>query len=167
MIPGELCLHVDADLLVVNKPPGISSVPGGWQQGEGSLFEHLKAEYPSLWIVHRLDKGTSGVLLFARNAETHRALSMLFESGAIHKTYHALASGIPKWEEHTARHPLRLNAGHSHRSVVDASRGKPAETRFKVLERFSECSLLEACPATGRTHQVRVPPQRPRSPAAG
>ena len=81
---------------------------------------------------------------------------MLFESRSVAKTYHALANGDPRWEEHTARHPLRPNVGHSHRTAVDHGRGKPSETAFRVLERFGEACLLEAVPHTGRTHQVRV-----------
>jgi 23S rRNA pseudouridine955/2504/2580 synthase len=83
-------------------------------------------------------------------------LSLLFETRAVRKTYHALCIGIPTWDEHTARHPLRFNVGHSHRTVVDHGKGKPSETAFRVLERFAHHSLLEARPATGRTHQVRV-----------
>jgi RluA family pseudouridine synthase len=115
-----------------------------------------REEYGPLWTVHRLDKTTSGVLVLARSAEAHRALSMLFESRQVAKVYHALANGVPAWEAHTARHPLRLNVGHSHRTAVDHGHGKPSETAFRVLERFPQACLLESVPHTGRTHQVRV-----------
>lgn len=153
---SSLVLHADASLLVANKPPGLASVPGGWGTGEASLFERLQADYGSLWIVHRLDKATSGVIVFARSAAVHRTLSLLFERGGVHKVYHAITCGLPPWEEHTARHPLRADAGHRHRTVVDARGGKPCQTTFRVLERFAAHALLETLPATGRTHQVRA-----------
>lgn len=153
---SPLVLHADASLLVVNKPAGLASIPGGWGAGEASLFERLKADYGSLWIVHRLDKATSGVIVFARSAAAHRTLSLLFEKGGVHKVYHAIVCGLPPWDKHTARHPLRPDAGHRHRTAVDARRGKPCETTFRLLERFAAHALLEALPATGRTHQVRA-----------
>jgi len=79
-----------------------------------------------------------------------------FEGHAVCKVYHAIVSGEPGWEQHTARQPLRVDAGHSHRTVVDNSKGKPSETAFRVLERHAGHCLLEAIPGTGRTHQIRV-----------
>lgn len=149
-------LHLDASLLVANKPPGLASVPGGWEAGETSLYEQLQAEYGRLWIVHRLDRVTSGAVLFARTAAAHRTLSLLFETRAISKLYHTLLYGLPLWEETTACHPLRPNVGHSHRTVVDEARGRPAVTRFRARERFAGAALVEAAPETGRTHQVRA-----------
>jgi len=149
-------LYADPSLLAANKPTGLAAVPGGWEKGEPSLLEELEAEYGRLWIIHRLDKVTSGVMLFARTAEAHRTLSMLFETHAARKAYHAILVGEPQWDEHTARHPLRINVGHSHRTIVDHSKGKPSETSFCILERYGGYSLAEARPATGRTHQIRV-----------
>jgi RluA family pseudouridine synthase len=116
----------------------------------------LEAQYGKIFIVHRLDKITSGVMVFARDAETHRALNAQFETHEAQKTYHAIVEGNPKWEEKVAKHPLRANVGHKHRTMVDDKHGKPSETRFRVIKRYEEAALLEAKPMTGRTHQIRV-----------
>jgi RluA family pseudouridine synthase len=154
MIPEVL--FFDADLLVINKPAGVPVLPDGWEKDAPYLVKMLESEFGKLWVVHRLDKTTSGVILFARTAEAHRELNKQFEQHAAQKIYHAIVAGIPPWEEHTARHPLRINVGHTHRTVVDHSKGKPSETTFRVLEKLSGYSLLEAAPASGRTHQIRV-----------
>lgn len=149
-------LYSDPSLLAVNKPAGLAAVPGGWGEDEPSLLKVLEVDYGKLWIVHRLDKVTSGVMLFARSAEAHRNLSLLFETHATHKAYRAILVGEPPWGEHTTRHPLRINVGHSHRTVVNHNKGKPSETSFRVLERYAGYSLAAANPASGRTHQIRV-----------
>jgi RluA family pseudouridine synthase len=149
-------LHFDSSILVVDKPAGLATIPGGWDEDSSSLAEILAADYGRMWVVHRLDKTTSGLVVFARNPEAHRNLNMQFEHHEVHKEYHAIVVGTPAWEKHTARHPLRINVGHSHRTIVDHSKGKPSETAFRVLECFVGYALLAAIPASGRTHQVRV-----------
>ena len=149
-------LYTDTNILVVNKPAGLATVPGSWEVDSASLVKDLETDYGRLWVVHRLDKVTSGLVVFARNPEAHRLLSMQFEHHQTHKLYHAIVLGVPAWDDHIARHPLRVNVGHSHRTIVDNAKGKPSETAFHVLERFNGHTLLSAAPATGRTHQVRV-----------
>jgi RluA family pseudouridine synthase len=149
-------LYSDPALLIVKKPAGMPVLPDGWDKDAPYLLKLLEEQFGRLWIVHRLDKVTSGVMVFARTAEAHRALNTQFERHEAQKVYHALVNGAPEWEEHVAKHPLRINVGHSHRTMVDHTRGKPSETHFKVLKRYEGYGLLESTPATGRTHQIRV-----------
>jgi len=146
----------DEHLLIVDKPAGLSVLPDGWEKDSDYLVKELEEHVGKVFIVHRLDKITSGVMVFARDAETHRALNMQFESHEAIKTYHAIVEGNPKWEEKIARHSLRANVGHKHRTMVDDKNGKPSETRFRVIKRYEEATLIEAQPMTGRTHQIRV-----------
>ena len=155
-MPALEILHVDPEILVINKPAGLAVLPDGWQPNAPYLLRLLERDFGQPWVVHRLDKVTSGVMVFARSREAHRALDIQFQRRETHKVYQALVNGTPKWDEHTARHPLRVDVGHSHRTKVDGAHGKRSETRFKVLERYPAAARLEAIPMTGRTHQVRV-----------
>jgi len=151
-------LFEDGHLIVIDKPAGLSVLPDGWEQNAPYLVKMLEEKFGKIFIVHRIDKITSGVMVFARDAETHRSLSMQFEGHEAEKKYHAIIEGNPKWEEKIARFPLRVNVGHRHRTVV-ASRdrnGKPSETRFRILKRYRAAAWIEASPMTGRTHQIRV-----------
>lgn len=149
-------LFEDQHLLVLDKPAGLPVLPDGWEKDAPYLVKMLEERYGKIFIVHRLDKTTSGVMVFARDAETHRSLSMQFESHEAQKIYHAIMAGNPKWEEKVTKFPLRVNVGHKHRTVVDDRTGKPSETRFKILKRYQAAAEVEAQLMTGRTHQIRV-----------
>jgi len=156
MRPSIPVLFRDADLLVVDKPAGMLSVPDRYDPDRPVLAEELRAAEGELFVVHRLDADTSGVLLFARNAETHKQLSLAFEGRAVTKTYRALVRGVPAWEESACDYPLRPDGDKLHRTIIDGGHGKPSMTRFKVLAKYGPYSLIEALPETGRTHQIRV-----------
>jgi RluA family pseudouridine synthase len=149
-------IYEDSDLLVVNKPSGISVLPDGWDKEAPYLVNLLEPEFGKLWIVHRLDKITSGVFLLARNAGSHREINLQFEHHRVNKRYHAILVGNPSWKQIHANQSLKPNSGHSHRTVVDKLKGKQALTIFQVLNSGKGHFLVEASPETGRTHQIRA-----------
>jgi RluA family pseudouridine synthase len=149
-------LQSDDSIIVLDKPAGLPVLPDGWEKDSTYLVKMLEEQFGKIFIVHRLDKTTSGVIIFARTAEAHRSLNMQFEKHEASKIYRAIAEGNPNWNEKTAKHPLRVNVGHKHRTMVDDKNGKPSETRFKILKRYPDHVLLEAELMTGRTHQIRV-----------
>jgi RluA family pseudouridine synthase len=149
-------LFVDADLLVVDKPAGVPVLPDGYNPEAPYLKGLLQVDYGALWVVHRLDKETSGVLILARSAAAHRSLNIQFEKRQVAKVYHALVRGNPPWEVQTVRLPLALDGDRKHRTVIDPRHGKAAHTDLRCMERFPAAALVQATPHTGRTHQIRA-----------
>jgi RluA family pseudouridine synthase len=154
--PDRLLLWVDDSLLAINKPAGLPTLPDGYDPRAPHVKGLLEGHFSPLWIVHRLDRETSGVLLLARSPDVHRDLSIQFENRTVSKVYHALVMGSPPWDEKRVALPLRPDADRHHRTLVDPHQGKPAVTNLRVLERFRLYALVEARPETGRAHQVRV-----------
>jgi tRNA pseudouridine32 synthase/23S rRNA pseudouridine746 synthase len=155
-------LHEDAHLLAVDKPAGRLVIPGRGG-GERSLREELEAAHGRLWVVHRLDRGTSGVLLFARTADAHRALNLAFDRGEPAKRYLALVRGTPPAERRVDLAIAPARRGRMRPARAGDPRGKPSATVIRLLEAFparawagGALALVEALPETGRTHQIRV-----------
>jgi tRNA pseudouridine32 synthase / 23S rRNA pseudouridine746 synthase len=151
MIP---VLFEDNDILAVNKPEGLASIPER-AKGKGSLVSLLSPQFRDrLYIVHRIDKEASGVILFAKNAAAHRFLNEQFSTRAVRKTYLILVHGNMDERDGVIDKPLRQFG--SGRIGIDPKRGKPSETVFCVVERFHSYAIVEAHPVTGRRHQIRV-----------
>lgn len=152
-------LHLDNDLLVVDKPSGLLSVPGKGPDKQDCLWTRLLADHPSALVVHRLDQATSGLMVFALNASSQRALSMAFEARQVEKQYLAWVEAVlPVSEDwQTIDLPILLDWPNRPVHIIDAS-GKPSVTRWRCVQQHATWpgSLLELQPQTGRTHQLRV-----------
>jgi tRNA pseudouridine32 synthase / 23S rRNA pseudouridine746 synthase len=147
-------LHEDEGIVAVSKPSGQATAPGGGIEDAESLQEQVAAHLGAkAFLVHRLDRDTSGVIVFAKDAETHRGLSVAFEGREVGKTYLALVQGHMDAMAGEIAEPLRTFG--SGRVGVDP-RGKEAVTRWAVKERLPAVDLLEVAPLTGRRHQIRV-----------
>ncbi len=146
-------LREDADLIAVAKPEGLAAVPER-DLAVDSLWRRLEAARSErLWAVHRLDKEVSGLILFARNAVAHRALSLAFERRDAAKTYVALVHGVVAGDSGTIDAPIaQFGSG---RMGVRAG-GKASRTDWRVLERHPRHTLLALHPLSGRRHQLRV-----------
>lgn len=148
-------LYEDAHLIVVDKPAGLLTLPDRFARDKPNLLDKLRRDYDEIFVVHRLDRDTSGVMVFARNAESHAELSRQFEAREVEKVYLALVSGRIAPSEGTIDKPIGPHPSGDGRMIV-APRGKSAVTHYKTLRLFRSWSWLELRIETGRTHQIRV-----------
>lgn len=151
---NKLIRYADEDILLVAKPPGIPVIPERGLNPEPSLQEQLQLTEGKLWIVHRIDRDTSGLVLMARNAEAHRELSLQFEGHDVRKEYLAIVQGTPPEASAQIDVPLRPHAT-KNLMLVDNT-GKPSITLFKTVEAFKRHTYLRLKILTGRRHQIRV-----------
>jgi tRNA pseudouridine32 synthase/23S rRNA pseudouridine746 synthase len=147
-------LFENDDLLAVNKPEGLASIPERRQETEcliRLLESHLGRK---LWVIHRLDKEVSGLIVFARNAETHAWMNEQFSTRRVKKSYRALLHGTDLPDSGMIDRPIRQFG--SGRMGIDQQRGKVCMTEYAVLDRLAGYTGIEAHPVTGRRHQIRV-----------
>lgn len=141
-------IYEDEYVIVLDKPAGLLSMAKGGYCPEKTLEDYGL-------IVHRLDRGTSGVVILAKDQETQKFLRKQFQDRKAHKTYYAIVEGIPKLETARIDLPIARDLKHPTTFRVDPS-GKPSETYYKAIKSSDKYSLLELKPTTGRTHQLRV-----------
>ena len=155
---GLAIRHIDADLLVVDKPSGLLSVPGRGPGMDDNLASRVQARFPGALTVHRLDMDTSGLLVMALNPAVHRALGRLFELRQVEKEYIAVVAGRVDDRERSIDLPLIADWPNRPRQMVDFAQGKPALTHLEVLshDAASDTTRVRLLPETGRSHQLRV-----------
>jgi 23S rRNA pseudouridine1911/1915/1917 synthase len=151
----KLIIYQDDNLVAINKPPGLLTVPDRFDDQLLSLKKMLRDEFGEIFVIHRLDRDTSGLILFAKNAETHRYYSGIFEDRKVEKTYVGMVHGIPPLESGTIDKPIAPHFTVKGKMMV-YRKGKNSVTHYRVLEAFGLYSLLEFRIETGRTHQIRV-----------
>ncbi len=158
LVPLAPLVHVDAALIAADKPADLLSVPGRGPQNADCLAVRLQSLYANALIVHRLDMATSGLIVFGRGAAVQRALSIAFAERRVAKTYVAVVDGLMNDDAGEIDLPLIADWPNRPRQMVDAVRGKPSRTRWRVLSREAETgrTRVELEPVTGRSHQLRV-----------
>lgn len=149
-------LHLDDDIIIVDKPSGLLSVPGKAVAHKDCLESRLRAQYPELRLVHRLDHPTSGIMVFARNAHAQRHLGLQFEKRHIRKVYQARVSGVVQGDSGHINLPLICDWPNRPKQMVCFNNGKSSQTDWMVLDREGYTTRLHLFPKTGRSHQLRV-----------
>lgn len=153
--PAPSVIYVDEHILIADKPSGITVIPERFNTEKPSVQSILEKEYGKLWVVHRIDRETTGVVAFARNEEAHRELSRQFEAREVHKLYKAIVSGRMEGDAGEIDSPIAEKPNKSGTMMIHP-KGKEALTLFEVEEQFRTCALLNVEIKTGRTHQIRV-----------
>ncbi len=149
-------VHVDHEILVVGKPEGLLSVPGKGEHLADCLLSRVQAAFPDALLVHRLDRDTSGVMVFALTAHAQRHLGLQFEKRHIKKTYVARVWGEMTEKTATVDLPLAVDWPNRPRQMVDHENGRPALTEWRAQRSGNGETRLRLFPKTGRSHQLRV-----------
>jgi tRNA pseudouridine32 synthase/23S rRNA pseudouridine746 synthase len=169
-IEGLRLLYADEALVAVDKPAGMLSVPGRGAEKADCAAKRVQDAFSDALIVHRLDMGTSGILVFGRGAGAQRALSIAFAERRVDKRYLAVVAGRPEADEGTIDLPLICDWPKRPRQMVSHEHGRPSLTRWRVLARSPDepaTTRLELEPLTGRSHQLRVHLQAIEHPILG
>lgn len=152
----DYIVALTADYIVVNKPPGLPSVPGKNPLFPHNMLQWLQREYPPIYLVHRLDTNTSGVMIFARTRNAQSALAKQFQQRRTEKTYHALLKGELATDTYQIEYPLTSDWPRRPLQRLDWQEGRMALTQLTVCQRFQHSTLVALKPVTGRSHQLRI-----------
>jgi len=157
-LPFYSIVFENEHFVAVNKASGISVGGDRWDESKERLDKLLERDLTlsKVYTVHRIDMDTSGLVVFAKDKETHRSLSLFFENRKILKLYIAVVHGRPSWKETSCDLALVPNGNKKHLTIIDKYRGKESLTHFTCLLSAGNYSVLEARPQTGRIHQIRV-----------
>lgn len=149
-------LHEDAEVLLVDKPAGLLSVPGKGPHLADCLIARVQDVFPDALLVHRLDRDTSGVMIFALTPYAQRHLGLQFEKRMTRKTYVARVWGVPQEKTGTVDLPLIVDWPNRPRQMVCHDTGKSAQTDWRLLKDEGDTARVRLSPKTGRSHQLRV-----------
>ncbi|UEG50030.1 RNA pseudouridine synthase [Ferruginibacter lapsinanis] len=151
---SDITIFENEDFVILNKPAGVLSIPDR-TQSEPSLKDMLIEKYGSILTVHRLDRETSGIILFAKNETAHKYFSKQFEERGVEKFYMGLVHGTPIHKTGTIDAAIMENPVFKGQMVIN-KKGKPSVTDYEVIEELGKYSLVKFQIHTGRTHQIRV-----------
>lgn len=149
-------VYEDDQILAVNKPSGLLSVPGRLPEHHDSMWSRLAEQYPEIQVVHRLDMSTSGLMVLAKNKYAEGALKKQFQYRLTHKIYYARVWGVMGLDEGVVELPLICDWPNRPKQKVCFEDGKPSKTLYQVAKREEKTTIVRLLPVTGRSHQLRV-----------